>query len=67
MTRGGKREGAGRPSAFGAEVPTRSATFKLPVWLLDELAARAKADEVTQTALVVLGIRMVLEETKSTD
>ena len=63
MTRGGKREGAGRKSAFGEEVPTRSATFRLPVWLLDELAKNAKHNDLPQSVVVTLALRTLFETT----
>ena len=62
MTRGGKREGAGRKSAFGDEVPTRSATFRLPVWLLDELVKHAKVNDLPQNVIVTLALRTLFEQ-----
>lgn len=60
MPRGGKREGAGRASAFpGQEV--KPASFKLPAPLLAELAERAAASGETQTAIVARAVRELLD------
>lgn len=60
MPRGGKREGAGRASAFGDE-ETKPAAFKLPLTLLDELKAFADAGNTTQAAVVALALRAYLD------
>lgn len=61
MPRGGKREGTGRKPAFPDDEMV-SVTFKLPAWLVAELAKNAKANAVTQAWVVTLALRKLFEE-----
>lgn len=60
MSRGGSREGAGRKSAFPGE-DVKAATFKLPVAMLEELAARADVADVSQAGVVGRALRELFE------
>lgn len=59
MTRGGAREGAGRPVADPSG-KARMVSLKLPPALIEEIKAQADAEGVSQTQLIVKAVRAYL-------
>lgn len=61
MTRGGAREGAGRP-VTDPSGKARMVSLKLPPSLIEEIKARAGAEQLTQTQLIVKAVRAYLNK-----
>lgn len=60
MPRGGRRDGAGRPST--AATPRKAITLRLPIHLVVAAHRRAELDEVTVTRWIEAAIERALEK-----